>query len=272
MRPLHILSYNVWGLASRTRRVKARVLLENLQQTPDILCLQEHKLLAGKSDGIKREVWRLAHWIHAPAHEGVHARHNGLVKAGRGGVSLGIYLDFLPFITKEGRVDCGRAALAFIDHPAWGRLGFVGLYGPNDSDSRTVLWTELTQTLDPTYSWSLLDDITSTWLFIRGTRKGVRNALLGVGKSMHGPVWSVNFLLLTISIPLLANFASAGITRGYTGTTLRTSILPILDLEYSSDLTGSIPYPGHFRWQPHHEFSWALHFQTTPRCSPHLSW
>lgn len=47
MRPLLLFSYNVRGLASRTRRVRARILLESLHGKPDVLCLQEHELLEG---------------------------------------------------------------------------------------------------------------------------------------------------------------------------------------------------------------------------------
>lgn len=127
MRPLRLFSYNVRGLASRTRRVRARLILDGLQCAPDVTCLQEHKLRAGRTDRILKEVWKKAHWVFAPASEGVHARRNNLVEAGKGGLALGIHTDLASYITKEGVANDGRAAWACLDHPAWGCLGFVGI-------------------------------------------------------------------------------------------------------------------------------------------------
>lgn len=106
------------------------------------------------------EVGRANHWIVAPAAEGVHARRNGQVEAGKGGVALGIHLDLKSFIIKEGTTPGGRAAWACLVHVmTWGRLGLVGVYGPNDSVDRIGLWSTLILTLDPTYHWILLGDL-----------------------------------------------------------------------------------------------------------------
>lgn len=158
MPPLRILSYNIRGLASRSRRVRTRILLENLHHQPDILCLQEHKLRQGRTDRIQREVWRSASWICAPAAEGVHASRNQQVIAGKGGVALGIRSDLAPFIARQGITNCGRAVWVCIDHPEWGRMGFTGIYGPNDTDGRISLWAELTATLDVSFKWFLCGD------------------------------------------------------------------------------------------------------------------
>lgn len=58
----------------------------------------------------------------------------------------------------EGVESGGRAAWAGLIHPAWGRLGFVGIYGPNEMAGRISLWTTLVQELDPTFHWILVGD------------------------------------------------------------------------------------------------------------------
>lgn len=75
--------------------------------------------------------------------EGVHARRNGNVEAGKGGVSLGLHHDLISFVALSGTMTSNRAAWATIVHPIWDRLGFVGIYGPNDSAGRCSLWAEL---------------------------------------------------------------------------------------------------------------------------------
>lgn len=142
--------------------MRARILLEGLQGSPDIICLQEHKLCAGRTDRIAKEVWRPAYWITAPAVDGIHALRNGQVEAGRGGVALGFSQDLRTFITKEGILQDGRAAWACLDHPTWGRLGVVGVYGPNTGEGRLALWSELTLSLDPTYHWIFTGDFNMT--------------------------------------------------------------------------------------------------------------
>lgn len=89
----------------------------------------------------------------APAEEGVHAGRNGHVEAGRGGVALGIRPDLCAFIKKEGALPGGRAAWACVDHPAWGRLGLVGVYGPDENEGRCfMVCTNL--------NWNLISHIT----------------------------------------------------------------------------------------------------------------
>lgn len=126
---------------------------------PDIICLQEHKLRLGRTDRIQKEVWRPAHWIMAPAADGAHANRNGRVESGKGGVALGISQDLRIFIKKEGILPGGRAAWACLEHPAWGRLGLVGVYGPNEREGRMELWSALCADLDPTFCWVLLGDL-----------------------------------------------------------------------------------------------------------------
>lgn len=64
----------------------------------------------------------------------------------------------MSYVTKTGTSIGNRAAWACIDHPAWGRIGFAGVYGPNDSIGRCGLWAELFSTLDSAYNWFLLGD------------------------------------------------------------------------------------------------------------------
>lgn len=141
-----------------TRRLRVRLILEGLQVRPDVICLQEHKLRRGRTDRIQKEVWRPAHWITAPAAEGIHAFRNRNVMAGRGGVAIGIHREFHSYITKEGFLPRGRAAWVCLDHPVWGRLGFVGIYGPNEYEGCIILWSELASELDPAYNWTLMGD------------------------------------------------------------------------------------------------------------------
>lgn len=81
---LSILTYNVQGLSSRKRRLRARAFLEGLHTKPDIICLQEHKLRSGRTARLLFEVWHNSHFIIAPASDGVNALRNDQVMAGRG--------------------------------------------------------------------------------------------------------------------------------------------------------------------------------------------
>lgn len=132
--------------------------IEGLRTLPDVICLQENKLWLGKTYSIRKEVWAAAHWVCAPATEGVHSICNDRVEAGRGGVAIGFHLDFLPFLSSEGMVTSQSAMWACFDHPTWGKLGFVGLYGPNDPAGRISLWAELSPTLDKSYRWVFSGD------------------------------------------------------------------------------------------------------------------
>lgn len=158
MKTLYALSFNARGLASRQRRVAARHLLASLRARPDVLCLQEHKLRAGRLNKIPNEVWPRIHWLCAPAAEGLHARRNLGVEAGRGGVPLGIQGDFARYIVKEGITNCTRAVWICVIHPVWGRIGFCGAYGPNSAAERLTLSRSLFFELDPTFKWVLLGD------------------------------------------------------------------------------------------------------------------
>lgn len=76
MKPMSIISYTIWGLASRARKVRMRLLLENLHLVPDVTCLQEHKLRRGRTDQIRGKVWSRTHLIIALAVEGAHSTRN----------------------------------------------------------------------------------------------------------------------------------------------------------------------------------------------------
>lgn len=75
-----------------------------------------------------------------------------------GGVALGIHQDLLPFVTSRGIIGSQRAAWACLEHPTWGRIGFAGIYSPNDGVGRTALWNELFGILQSAYRWLFLGD------------------------------------------------------------------------------------------------------------------
>lgn len=127
-----------------------------------MLCIQEHKLRVGRLSRISQEVWPGSHWLCAPAADGVNALRNPEVTAGRGGIALGISLDLAPYITHEGITRCGRAVWICLNHPDWGRLGLLGVYGPNSSEGRTDLWNVLYHTLDTSYRWIMQGDFNMT--------------------------------------------------------------------------------------------------------------
>lgn len=80
------------------------------------------------------------------------------MEAGKGGVAIGINMDLITFICAEGITDCHRAVWVCLDHPAWGKIGFAGIYGPNDRVHRAALWNSLSATLDPGFRWHLVGD------------------------------------------------------------------------------------------------------------------
>lgn len=43
-----------------------------------------------------------------------------------------------------------------MDHPKWGRLGFVGIYRPDEIEGRTDLWPSLFFSLDASYRWIMM--------------------------------------------------------------------------------------------------------------------
>lgn len=136
----------------------ARQLLASLRAQPDVICVQEHKLRPGRINRIQNEVYARARWLCAPAAEGTHAIRNPLVAAGRGGIAMGISHVLAPYIHSEGITACRRAVWICLVHPQWGRIGFVGVYGPNNSAGRTALWRTLFFDLDPSFRWFLMGD------------------------------------------------------------------------------------------------------------------
>lgn len=138
--------------------MRACLFIEGLRTCPDVVCFQEHKLRLGKTDSIRKEIWAAAHWVCAPAIDGAHSLRNDLVEAGKGGVAIGFHSDFLPFLESEGMVPSLHAVWATFVHPTWGRLGFVGLYGPNDPAGRISLWDELSSSLDTSCRWLFFGD------------------------------------------------------------------------------------------------------------------
>lgn len=73
-------------------------------------------------------------------------------------MALGVSGDLARYIVKEGMSICRRAVWFCLVHPVWGRIGFVGAYGPNSSQERTALWWALFFELDPTFRWALFGD------------------------------------------------------------------------------------------------------------------
>lgn len=92
-------------------------------------------------------------------------------------MALGIHLDLRVYVKKEGILPDGRAAWACLDHPAWGRLGIVGVYGPNEGEGRAALWSALVDELDSTYHWILMGDFNMTTL--TSDQKGGTGTLIG---------------------------------------------------------------------------------------------
>lgn len=115
-------------------------------------------LRAGRLNKIPFEVCPWIHWLCAPVEDGIHALRNPEVEAGRGGFALSIGLDLAAFITQEGITRCGCAVWTCLAHPEWGRLGILGVYGPNSGEGRTALWSLLFHILDSSYRWIMLGD------------------------------------------------------------------------------------------------------------------
>lgn len=65
---------------------------------------------------------------------------------------MGIDRNLEQNITTEGISICNRVAWICLIHPQWGRLGLVGIYGPNDTRDRTALWRSLFFNLMDTFS------------------------------------------------------------------------------------------------------------------------
>lgn len=153
MAPLTILSYNVRGLNSRQKRLRTRLFLENLHQKPDLVCIQEHKLRGSGLSKLEHEVWPAASWHSAPAADGSHARRNHCVSGGQGGLAVAIGNRLTPYISASGTLSGGGAIWIQFENDRLGRMGFVGIYAPNSSSERCVLWQDLFLTLDPRFQW-----------------------------------------------------------------------------------------------------------------------
>lgn len=153
MAPVTILTYNVRGLANRHRRLRAKQFLGSLHHRPDILCLQEHKLRAGRLQRLEWEVWKGASWYVAPATDGRHAQRNDNVTAGLGGLAVAVSPRLTPYVTAHGICCAGRAIWICIDNEKFGRLGFLGIYAPNSSGERAALWRELSTCIDSSHRW-----------------------------------------------------------------------------------------------------------------------
>lgn len=67
-------------------------------------------------------------------------------------------MDLCPFIVSEGVAASSRAVWVCLKHPAWGKVGFVGVYGPNDPANRALLWTKLANSLDTSFNWLFVGD------------------------------------------------------------------------------------------------------------------
>lgn len=122
------------------------------------------------------------------------------IKAGQGGVAVGISLELTPFITQGGITCCGRAMWICIIHPVWGRMGMAGVYGLNSGEDRAALWNNLFHSLGTSYRWIMMGDYNMTDLqnsqwggsgsMVSG-REGVRdntsleNSLLPILSHMH---------------------------------------------------------------------------------------
>lgn len=158
MAPLTILSYNVRGLNSRGKRLRTKLFLESRHRSPDILCIQEHKLRAGSLSRLEFEIWNTASWTSSPAADGIHASRNQLVNGGLGGLAIAIGQRMVPYVSDRGILPSGQAVWVHFENDRVGKLGFVGIYAPNSSRERCALWQELFVSLDPQFQWIIAGD------------------------------------------------------------------------------------------------------------------
>lgn len=105
-----------WAWHPRRAPWRLDYILQSLHTRPDVVCFQEHKLRRGKTNCIQMELWARAHWVCAPAEEGIHPLRNQTVEAGRGGVTIGIDRDLLPFMVAEGVALSQRVVWICLDH------------------------------------------------------------------------------------------------------------------------------------------------------------
>lgn len=63
----------------------------------------------------------------------------------------------LTFVRKVSQTATRQSGFC-LNHSAWGKIRFAGIYGPNESASRAVLWNDLSATLDSQFRWHLMGD------------------------------------------------------------------------------------------------------------------
>jgi exonuclease III len=153
---MNILSWNCQGLTSLGRRRRLNTILYKLPRTVDILCIQEHKLQDGNTDLLHCDVWTQGKIIASEATDGVHGARNCQVLGGKGGVALAFSPKWSPHISTEGILGSNRGVWVILDHPRLGRLGIMGIYAPNNSQERTILWQEMYCEMDNSIKWMIL--------------------------------------------------------------------------------------------------------------------
>lgn len=134
-----------------------------------ILCGQEHKLRSQNTSWL-HGIWPGAEFLTAPALDGVHARRNQRVPAGKGGVFIAVGPKHKGYITNKGIAASGRAVWVHLDLPNCGQVGVLALYAPNDYRERTALWHKLTHLLDKNRPWVIAGDF--NMVVSIGDRKG----------------------------------------------------------------------------------------------------
>lgn len=173
-----MMTYNARGLTAPRSRVKLRNFLLNLPYKLDILCIHEHKSRVNCTKYLQA-IWKDAEFFIAPALDGRHARRNRRVRAGKGGTLLAIGPRLKSCVTLNGSLPSGKAVWTHIEHPELGRIGVVAIYAPNNKDARAALWSELSETLDPSRPWVFAGDY--NMIERPQDRKG------GSGKLVEGP-------------------------------------------------------------------------------------
>lgn len=102
-----ILTYNFRGLTTPKERVKVHFFLKGLPKPIDVMCGLEHKIRS-ENLGWLQSVWPEANFISTPVHDGVHARRNRRVRAGRGGVFLAIGPTLKQYVPCKGITNSGK--------------------------------------------------------------------------------------------------------------------------------------------------------------------
>ncbi|CAM6094401.1 unnamed protein product [Calypogeia fissa] len=155
---LHLLSYNLQGLSSQEARDKTRLFVQNLHPRIDILCIQEHKLRDAHTAFLSRQIWPHVEFVVAPASDGVHARRNNVVLAGKRGNLIAVGPRLKGSITARGTLPSGCGSWVHLDHFSFGLLGVLSVYAPNEKLERALLWRELFSILDPDRPWIIASD------------------------------------------------------------------------------------------------------------------